>query len=229
MPINYVDHFQEKIPGMSEVRDICTDDRDRPMCACSSWQPGRYSRKSGGGWPLLILVALVAAGLGSWSAHPAQSPIAALGAIATNQTQTPAAAPGVAAAPTQAPAAAPGTLPAAPTQAPAAAPGGAVGCADQPATGAPAKVALPDVVGQNAKTASEQLAQLGLTNVDLSSANPDYNMVIVASHWTVVGTSPSACTMVNSYDHVVLNVTKPSGSLRSLFGLRFFRSALQPR
>jgi hypothetical protein len=42
-------------------------------------------------------------------------------------------------------------------------------------------------------------------------------MVIVAPKWTVVSTSPAACTVVKPNDHVVLNVTKPSGGLRTLF------------
>jgi hypothetical protein len=100
------------------------------------------------------------------------------------------------------------------TQAPTAAPNTPVKYAKQPAAGASANVTLPDVVGQNAKTGSQQLQQLGLTNVELSSVNPRYRMVIVASNWTVVSTNPAPRTVVNPNDQVVLNVTKPSGTLR---------------
>jgi PASTA domain len=101
-----------------------------------------------------------------------------------------------------------------PTQAPTAAPNTPVTYAKQPAAGASASVTLPDVVGKNAKTGSQQLQQLGLTNVELSSVNPRYRMVIVASNWTVVSTNPPPRAVVNPNDQVVLNVTKPSGTLR---------------
>ena len=40
----------------------------------------------------------------------------------------------------------------------------------------------------------------GLTNVELSSANPDYKSVWVASNWTVVRTDPTPGCLVNRYD-----------------------------
>jgi len=48
----------------------------------------------------------------------------------------------------------------------------------------------------------------GLTNVELSSANPDYKSVWVASNWTVVSTDPTPGCLVNRYDRVVVYVTK---------------------
>jgi beta-lactam-binding protein with PASTA domain len=104
-----------------------------------------------------------------------------------------------------------------------AAPHTPIKCATQPAGGASPRLALPDVVGQNARIASEQLQQLGFTNVVLVSVNQDYQMVIVPSNWTVVSTSPAPCTVMNLYDHVVLNVTKPSGGFAGFIEERLSR------
>lgn len=79
-----------------------------------------------------------------------------------------------------------------------------------------ANVTLPDVVGQNAKAAGEQLNELGLLNVQLTSANANYNMVLVAANWTVVSTNPKPCSVITPHDHVVLHVTKPGRGVGSL-------------
>jgi PASTA domain len=193
MTIHYLDHFHQKIP---DLRADGPDARYRVISAGSSRRRRRYSGGPGGGWSFVILVALVVGVVGYLSGRSPQSPTAASGTFATKPTQSPTA---------------PGAFAINSKQLPAAAPRPPVKCATQPAAGASTNVALPDVVGQNARIASEQLQQLGLTNVELVSANQDYQMVIVPANWTVVSTSPAPCTAVNLYDHVVLNVTKPSG------------------
>lgn len=191
-----MDNFQQKVSDVRTARpdgpDTGADGRHQAIFAGSSrWR--RRMRGPRGGWPLVILVALVVgvvsqlsgplnAALRSSSGHSTKPSTVARSTSATNQTQ------------------ATTTVPHRP-----------VTCVSQPGAGAPTNVALPDVVGQNAKTASEQLQQLGLGNVELSSANPEYQLVIVASNWTVVSTDPAPCTVMNPYDHVVLMVTKPSG------------------
>jgi hypothetical protein len=82
-------------------------------------------------------------------------------------------------------------------------------CPGQTSTGGtPANIAVPDMVGQNAGGVEDRLKGLGLTSVELSSANPDYKSVWVASNWTVVSTDPAAGCLVNRYYRVVVYVTK---------------------
>jgi PASTA domain-containing protein len=212
MMIGHADHFQQKVHNIRAGGPDGPDFRYRPISTGSS---GRWRRRPGGPrgrWPLVILVALIV-GVGSHLSSPITAALSRLsghstksstpergtsatsgssGSSATNRTQVP--------TPTAAPA----------TPEPAK-------CPTQPAAGAPTNIALPDVVGQNAKTATEQLQLLGLANVELSSANPAYQMVIVRSNWTVVSTSPAPCTPVKPNDHVVLKVTKPSGGFGNFF------------
>jgi hypothetical protein len=74
--------------------------------------------------------------------------------------------------------------------------------------GNPADITVPDIVGQNAEVAENRLKGLGLTSVELSSANPDYKSVWVASNWTVVSTDPAPGCVVNRSNRVVVYVTK---------------------
>jgi hypothetical protein len=71
-----------------------------------------------------------------------------------------------------------------------------------------ATVAVPDIVGQNAGGVEEHLKRLGFTSVELSSANPDYKSVWVASNWTVVSTDPGPGCMIGADHTVVVYVTK---------------------
>jgi hypothetical protein len=64
------------------------------------------------------------------------------------------------------------------------------------------------LIGENGKIAEAKLEGLGLTNVELSSANPKYSMVLIPANWTVVSIDPPAGTAVNSSDAVVIKVTK---------------------
>ncbi|MCV6977157.1 Stk1 family PASTA domain-containing Ser/Thr kinase [Mycobacterium bourgelatii] len=74
---------------------------------------------------------------------------------------------------------------------------------------APANITMPDLVGQNAGSVETRLKGLGLTTVELSSANPKYKSVWVASNWTVVSTDPNPGCIVGPYNSVVVYVTKP--------------------
>jgi hypothetical protein len=215
MTVNYLDQFQPTIPDVHqriidvrEIPDVSVGGRYRAVPGGTPWRVRRRPLKSGGGWPLLVLVALVVGALGS---HASQSP--------TTETQAAITSPA-----TTAPTADPGTSvteqgnPATDaTAAPTAAPHTPVKCATQPAAENSPDITLPDVVGQNAKAASEQLNQLGLLNVQLTSANPNYNMVLVAANWTVVSTNPAPCSAITRHDHVVLHVTKPGRGVGSLF------------
>lgn len=69
-------------------------------------------------------------------------------------------------------------------------------------------ITVPDLVGQNAETARTRLTGLGLTRVELSSANPDYKSVLVASNWTVVSTDPAPGCFVNRHNQIIVYVTK---------------------
>jgi beta-lactam-binding protein with PASTA domain len=70
-------------------------------------------------------------------------------------------------------------------------------------------ITIPDVTGQNGKIAEQKLEDLGLTNVELSSANPKYSMVLLPANWTVVSIDPPPGTSVSAGDAVVVKVTKP--------------------
>lgn len=74
--------------------------------------------------------------------------------------------------------------------------------------GSVATVTMPDLVGQNAGSVEARLKHLGLTSVQLSSANPNYKSVWVPSNWTVVSTDPAPGCAVSSYYGVVVYVTK---------------------
>ncbi|PRC42622.1 hypothetical protein C6A85_000000109560 [Mycobacterium sp. ITM-2017-0098] len=69
-------------------------------------------------------------------------------------------------------------------------------------------ITLPDLIGQNAEIAKNRLKSLGLANVELSSATPQYKSVLVPSNWTVVSTDPKSNCLVNQHTRVLVYVTK---------------------
>ena len=73
---------------------------------------------------------------------------------------------------------------------------------------AASQVTIPDVKGRNAEIVRKNLEDLGLTEVSLSSANPKYSVVILASNWTAVSIEPPPGTVVSSGDPVVVKVYK---------------------
>jgi hypothetical protein len=73
----------------------------------------------------------------------------------------------------------------------------------------PADITMPDFIGQNAGGVEARLKGLGLTSVKLSSANPKYKSVWVASNWTVVSTDPNPGCVVGHDNLITVYVTKP--------------------
>ena len=74
--------------------------------------------------------------------------------------------------------------------------------------GAPADITMPDIIGQNAGTVEDQLRGMGITEVSLSSANPNYKEIWKASNWTVVSTDPKPGCVINSNYPTVIYLTK---------------------
>jgi hypothetical protein len=73
---------------------------------------------------------------------------------------------------------------------------------------APTQITIPEVSGQNAELVRKNLEKMGLTDVSLSSANPKYSVVVLASNWTCVSVEPAPGTVVTSGDPVVVKVYK---------------------
>jgi hypothetical protein len=135
----------------------------------------------------LVLIALVVGAIGT---HQPQSPAEQQAAI-TNPTAAPTADPSTSATGRVTSATEQGNSATSDaTQGGGAAPHAPVKCTTPMGVENSANVTLPDVIGQNAKAAGEQLSTLGLLNVQLMSATPNYNMVLVAANWTVVSTNP---------------------------------------
>lgn len=71
-------------------------------------------------------------------------------------------------------------------------------------------ITIPDIAaGTNAAIAQSKLEGLGLTNVELASANPDYTNVFLPKNWTLVSIEPAPGTVVQTADTVIVKVTKP--------------------
>jgi hypothetical protein len=215
MTIEYLGQFQPNIPDVHqniidfrEAPDTSVGRRYRGVPGGTSRGGRRRPIRSGGGWPLLILVALVVGAIVSHSTEPRTAEPQA--AVSNPTSSAPTADPVT-------PAAGQGNSATDVTQAPAVPQHTPIKCATQPGPENSPDITLPDVVGQNAKSASEQLGRIGLLNVQLTSANPNYAMVLVAANWTVVSTNPAPCSVVKSHDHVVLHVMKPGRGVGSLF------------
>ncbi|WP_072814257.1 hypothetical protein [Rhodococcus zopfii] len=71
-----------------------------------------------------------------------------------------------------------------------------------------AEVELPEVAGRNGEIVRQELADLGLTNVTLGSADPNSTLVIMAANWTAVSIEPAPGTIVAGDDPVVVTLTK---------------------
>jgi hypothetical protein len=99
--------------------------------------------------------------------------------------------------PTQPPAGQPGK----PTQ-PAAVPKTATTTAGQIVT-------MPDIVGVNAAVAEDQLHRLGLRNLEFTSGDKRYLLVLVLRNWTVTKQSVAAGTRVDKTAPIVLTCVKP--------------------
>lgn len=71
-----------------------------------------------------------------------------------------------------------------------------------------APVRMPNLVGQNAAVADDQLKRLGFTNVQFGSRDPNDTVVLLLSNWTVTKQSTKAGTKVDPATLVVLTCTK---------------------
>ena len=69
-------------------------------------------------------------------------------------------------------------------------------------------VTLPRVKGRNGAVVVDELRELGLTKVDLASADDDHTVVLLPQNWTVVKIEPAAGTKVRTGQTVVVTMTK---------------------
>ncbi|WP_425730284.1 PASTA domain-containing protein [Micromonospora sp. DT44] len=73
---------------------------------------------------------------------------------------------------------------------------------------APETVAMPNVVGQNAAVAADQLRDLGFTKIQYGSQDEHDTVVLLASNWTVTKQSTKAGSKVPTDTLIVLTCTK---------------------
>lgn len=159
-----------------------------PFSAGTSWR-GRRSRRSGGGGGvgLFVIALIISPFLGLCSHHSANPSAIENGTPGQYQpVKTAAAAPPASSCLSPLPDLQP-----------------TGGGSEQPTS-----LTVPDLAGLNAQVAEDQLKRLGLRDV-MSSANPEYKMVLVAKNWQVVSQEPAAGCAVHQSDEVDLDVTKP--------------------
>ncbi|MFI6256000.1 PASTA domain-containing protein [Micromonospora zamorensis] len=80
--------------------------------------------------------------------------------------------------------------------------------AASPTSTAPATVTMPNVVGQNAAVAADQLRKLGFTEIQYGSQDANDTVVLLASNWTVTKQSAKAASKVTTDTLIVLTCTK---------------------
>lgn len=78
------------------------------------------------------------------------------------------------------------------------------------ASAAPALVKVPDLKGENAAVAADELRKLGFTNIQFGSQDEDDKVVILPSNWTVTKQSAKADKSLPSVSLIVLTCTKAS-------------------
>jgi PASTA domain len=83
-----------------------------------------------------------------------------------------------------------------------------------PATTAPARITVPNVVGQNADVARDTLHKLGFTNIDLGTVD-GHKVIVLAQNWTVKAQSAKAGSRLAPDAKIVLGCARIGGS--SLF------------
>lgn len=69
-------------------------------------------------------------------------------------------------------------------------------------------VTMPDLVGENASVAADELERLGFTNIQFGSADADEKVVLLPQNWTVKSQSPKPGKKVRTDRLVVLTCTK---------------------
>lgn len=67
---------------------------------------------------------------------------------------------------------------------------------------------MPNMVGQNAAVADDQLRKLGFTKIQYGSQDPNDTVVLLLSNWTVTKQSTAAGTQVTTDTLIVLTCTK---------------------
>jgi hypothetical protein len=86
------------------------------------------------------------------------------------------------------------------------------GALGQPApTTAPAQLTMPDVVGQNADVAQDQLKKLGFTNVDLGTVD-GHHVVVLPQNWTVQAQSAKSGSHLAPDAKIVLGCARIGGN-----------------
>lgn len=72
----------------------------------------------------------------------------------------------------------------------------------------PKVATVPNLVGQNAAVAKDQLSKLGFKDVELGSKDADNRIVILPENWTVTTQSTAAGSQVLTDVLIVLGCTK---------------------
>ncbi|MBB6032290.1 PASTA domain-containing protein [Phytomonospora endophytica] len=80
--------------------------------------------------------------------------------------------------------------------------------ASTPPAAEPEPIAMPDLVGQNAAIARDELERLGFTDIELGSADAEDTLVIIAANWTVVEQSHEPGDKVPADALIVLTCSK---------------------
>lgn len=79
-----------------------------------------------------------------------------------------------------------------------------------PSATAASMVAMPNLVGENAAVAEDQLRKLGFTRIEFGSQDANDTLVIVRANWTVAKQSAKPGTNVPTDTLIVLTCTKQS-------------------
>jgi hypothetical protein len=72
----------------------------------------------------------------------------------------------------------------------------------------PATVKMPNLVGQNAAVAADELKKLGFTRIQFGSLDANDKVVLLPANWTVKKQSAQAETLVATDTLIVLSVSK---------------------
>ena len=75
---------------------------------------------------------------------------------------------------------------------------------------APARLTMPNVVGQNADVAQDSLRKLGFTNVDLGTVD-GHHMVVLPQNWTVKAQSARTGSRLAADAKIVLGCARIGG------------------
>jgi hypothetical protein len=79
------------------------------------------------------------------------------------------------------------------------------------ATTEPARIAVPQVVGENADVARDSLQKLGFTNIDLGTVD-GHKVVVLPQNWTVRTQSAKSGTRLAPNAKIVLGCARIGGS-----------------